>query len=86
MRKYPGSNKQTSTITLKLDDTGDDIAETYLDEDMGLEMLEIGELVSNLRHGAREASRVLLSAPLDRPPNNNITKLLPLDRDIPTGI
>ena len=47
-------------------------------------MLEIGELVSNLRHRARDASRVLPSAPLDRPSNNNITELLPLDRDIPT--
>ena len=48
-------------------------------------LLEIGELVSNLRHRARDASRVLPSAPLGRPPNNNnITELLPLDRDIPT--
>ena len=51
-----------------------------------LEVLEIGEGISNLRHRARDASRVLPSAPLDRPPNNNnIIELLPLDRDIPTG-
>ena len=50
-----------------------------------LKLLEIGELVSNLLHRAGDASRVLSSAPLDRPPNNNnITELLPLDRDTPT--
>ena len=52
------------------------------------ECWKIGELVSDLRHRARDASRVLSSAPLDRPPNNNnnITELLPLDRGIPTDV
>lgn len=38
MQRNPGLNKQTSTITLKMNDTGDDLAETYLDEDIMFEL------------------------------------------------
>ena len=48
----------------------------------------IGELVSNLRPiELGKLAEFSPSAPLDRHPNNNnIIKLLPLDRDIPTKL